>query len=228
MFTRVSCKILGALNHTNKVGFAIRSSYRQIIQKSNPVTTDFSREYLRKLSETPDYEALEKQRLEEERKKTLEETIFKLKSNDKNPSNIIKVKLNSTILNITQGGRSSDADSNPAASKLDATAVETSEGVALPSCIISVPRKQNPSISGTRRRIPVSFSKMRAAIRLIKKKHIFDAVSLLSAEKKLSCQYVLKALQQVRRHAKVKNMDENRLYVAGVILGKSRRFYKMR
>jgi ribosomal protein L22 len=184
-----------------------------------PPQTGYSRQALKDMVEKP---SAEQEAIVEEarRKQQLAQSIFENRANDKNPVNHLKVKVN--LLNKYKQAKEATNESVPAQIE------NLSQNLVRPHVLLIQPRPPKVLVSGIRRKVPATVKKLVPIMKVIAGNHIYDALSAVAGMKTKAARYVRYTLQQVQRHAKDREMDEERLYVHAAITGKHKRWRRMR
>jgi len=191
--------------------FAIYTSQANVVKRAERPAA-YSRELLKLKNESPTPEELK--RMEDERiRLETEKRVFMNKANDKNPSNHVKVKINSFQNVLPQ------TDNNP---------LLQAPSLINPFVLLVTPRPIKPFVKGLRRKVPSCMKKVIPWMRAITGKHLYDAISILQNSHTKAAKYVLYTLQMVRRHGLQKQMDEERFYVAEAMSGKLKRTTRLR
>ncbi|KRW98771.1 Ribosomal protein L22/L17 [Pseudocohnilembus persalinus] len=206
---------------SQKFNFARMPTTQKTILTGKPAEQPtFSREYYQLISENPNYIQEAKQRERSLQKQLIEKELYQLKQNDQNPQNFIPVQLNNQFVSNSAKIRSKRSfnlqNSELAENKNDLS--------AHPFVIIHKPKEPKVTVTGLRKNIPSTLKKLRYPMKNILKRQVFDALTILDNMPTKAAKYMAQVLKQVIRHAKQKDMDINRLYVNGVVIGKQRRF----
>lgn len=183
----------------------IGTSHARLLQASKPITKVYTRDYLREYTRDPNFEANKIKQQEEALQKKNEEKLLLNVSNDRNPTNFIRVKLKPVVL--TSEGRYKPK-------KLP---------TKIPYHAIVQPRKPKITIQGVRRNVPSKIKKLLLPMRSIIGLHVYDALTLMYSKNRKSWSYVARTLEQVRKHAVHRGFNETRLYVSEALTGKHRR-----
>lgn len=83
-------------------------------------------------------------------------------------------------------------------------------------------------ISAKRKYIITSIKKAKNALHPLKKKYLFDAISIAENSKKKVAKLIFKTLNNLVRHAIDRDFDPLRLYIHGIIIGKTMRYKGIR
>lgn len=206
----------GLAPHVPFRNITMRTTQTTIIQRQEPAP-QYTRQILKYINELPSEQEQiildQKRKIEEEKQKAMDN-----KQNDRNPANHVKVKVN-----LLSKIKAQEMTTSP-------VPVETniSEKLARPFVLIKQPRPAKVTVTGLRRKVPVSLKKLLPLMRAIIGKHIYDAINLCMTTKKKSAKFILSALEMVKRHAAQRDMAEERLYVCDAITGKQKRYIRLR
>jgi ribosomal protein L22 len=194
-----------------KEAFAVYTSQAATLGR-HPKRETYTREGLKLKNESPTPEEI--QRMEEEKYiKEREQQAFEHKTNDRNSNNYVKVKVNLLQKLVAQ----------PQTIQPDAP-LEPLQ----PYTLLVHPRAAKVTFRGLRRKVPCSLKKVIPYMKLIIGMHIYDAIATLQNSNKKAAKYVLRTLQQVRRHGLMKHYDEERFYVVEATSGKHKRVVRLR
>jgi len=190
-------------------GFAIRTTQATILKKTEQFP-QLTREAIKKMNEERDTEKKMRE-LQEAERKAREEKFLSGKFNDRNPANLVKLKVN--VLDAYKQTN----ETLPTSQALPEL------NLSKPYVVIKQPRAPKIIAQGIRRKIPCRLKKMLPITRNIAGLHIYDAMNYLLGLHRKAALYIRYTLQMVRRHAVEKGLEEERLFVSEVIVGKYRR-----
>lgn len=219
-------------NNLRSLGTVFRSivpnvSIRNVTMRTSQATTievnpslgGYSRQALKDMVEKPSAE--EQVIINEVRnKQETAKRIFENRFNDKNPINHLKVKVN--VLDKYKQAKEATQDTVPAEIE------NLTQNLIRPHVLLIQPRPKKILVSGIRRKVPCTVKKLVPIMKTITGKHIYDAIAAVAGMKTKAARFVRYTLQQVQRHAKAKEMDEERLYVQSAITGKHKRWKRIR
>lgn len=193
---------LGLLYNVPKRDFAIRSAQATILtgkQEQSP----FNRETLKQFYEQVPLEVLRDIEVKERERQDLEDK-FNNKFNEKNPLNCVAVKI--------RAPQEPDIASN----------------LSHPFILHVQPRKPKVVITGRRRKLRTSLSKLAQFQKSCSGLHLLDAIAFLESSDKKAAEYIKNTIIQTRRHAIDKGFEPEKLWVKEVVGGKQSRIKRIR
>ncbi|KAL4471390.1 hypothetical protein ABPG74_008283 [Tetrahymena malaccensis] len=190
-------------------------SYNQTIVENQKVlkNTVNNREYYELKNIYGDYDEAKKAK-ELERKKNISQfQINNLSQNDKNPANFLKVKINSNVYTNEEKKQQ----------VISQYTYKNPQEYTDPVVLKVLPREPLVIVESYTKSVENSVKRLFLPARAVRKQHAYDALSILSNIHTKAAEQISQAISKTISVAKLKEMDLNRLFIHGVIIGRKKK-----
>lgn len=105
---------------------------------------------------------------------------------------------------------------------------KNSTEVSDPVILKSTPREKPITVESYSKKVENSIKRLYAPARVVRRMHAYDALNTLQSIHSKAAEQIAQAIQKTLNVAKLKDLDANRLFIHGILIGRKKKMMSLR